>query len=50
MIVFPSRFGLKGEQMIEFEPTTWRSEFAWFVAALLAMSVTSAVILNLFRG
>jgi hypothetical protein len=36
--------------MMEFEPTTWRSEFAWFVAALLAMSVTSAVILNLFRG
>jgi hypothetical protein len=36
--------------MIEFEPTTWRSEFIWFVAALLAMSIISAVTLNMFSG
>jgi len=36
--------------MIEFEPTTWRSESLWFVAALLAMSIISAVTLDMFPG
>ena len=36
--------------MIEFEPTTWRSECVWFMAALLAMSIVSAVTLNMFPG
>lgn len=36
--------------MIEFEPTTWRSELVWFMAALLAMSIVSAVTLNMFPG
>jgi hypothetical protein len=36
--------------MMEFEPTTWRSESVWFVAALLAMSIISVVTLNLFPG
>ena len=48
--MFSLRFGQRDEQMIEFEPTTWRSEFLWFVAALLAMSVISVVTLNLFTG
>jgi hypothetical protein len=40
----------EGEQMIEFEPTTWRSEFVWFVVALLAMSIISVVTLDMFPG
>jgi hypothetical protein len=50
MIVFPLRFGQRDEQMIELEPTTWRSEAFWFVAALLAMSVISFLTLNAFPG
>jgi len=48
--VFPFVIRLKGEQMIEFEPTTWRAESFWFVASLLAMSVISAFTLNWFPG
>ena len=48
--MFSLQFGQRDEQMIEFEPTTWRSEAFWFVAALLAMSVLSAVSLHIFPG
>ena len=44
------QFGLKASAMIEFEPTTWRSEFLWFVAALLAISMISPVTLDIFPG
>lgn len=48
--IVPLRFGLEEEQMIEFEPTRWRSEFVWFVAALLAMSIISAITLKMFSS
>jgi hypothetical protein len=30
--------------MKELEPDTWRSQWLWFVAALLAMSVIAAIV------